>query len=486
MVRISNILPEIPVITKNKSFKSFKLSFPKNKRSKRKAVTTIGPLNAPPIIALRRNGSKNQTFFTSHRTECKSVTLKGIKRISTKDDIIKQIFKDDIGWKTKLKRLFRYYLYPHLIAALLTIIVKILASIRPNDCGNGPICICFTVIERSIISVTDIFGYWMIWILVILFEVYQKLFRCLIFLMSFIFIYLFYLLSDADSFNWFPIYIFLLLVKFSRFFFLVRKFNIKEMLFMGYKSQGCGILLIVNYAFLFFLAKNFKDYVQKPWIDIFYSLYFLLFFLILKHFLVIFGTYAYDHNSQNQQQNFLMISVSRIALSYFISFTSSNFTQFKFNDIGQYLLIFSYSNNLITLYTRFNLFEFVTMKLYRFIVKKPKNTQQNEQSINIQKILSGCTLDITFISSIRLLIYHIWEGNILYSNCDYESTELVGIIIFIILNMVLTFSILFFMIYKGEALFTYKGQLNVYMNIYLLYLTHVLFEITISFFARKL
>jgi len=174
---------------------------------------------------------------------------------------------------------------------------------------------------------------------------------------------------------------------------------------------------------------------------------------------------------------------------------STPFLQFKLNEPTQYLVIFSYINNLITLYTRFNLFEYGTTKIYRTLFIKRQNddavaqminSPEKEQIKNIDKIISGCTLDITFISSIKLIVYHLWPGNVIYSNCAYATTELGGIIIFVSVNILLTFSILMFMAKKREALFTYRGELNIIMNVYLLFLTNILFEITLSFFIGKL
>ena len=439
-----------------------------------------------------RSATRKPTYQNSFR---KSLGLKGIKRRSIGVDIIKQISNQGIAWNKKLNFFLKHFLLLNFVAFFFTLLIKYIEDFHPNQCLYTPICIGKSVLERILISISDFFGYWMIWILLILFEVYQKLFRTIIFILSFVFIFFFYLLSEEEDFKWFPIYVFLFLLRLFRYLFLLKNLPMSGMFWLFYRSQSPAILLVINYSIFLYLADNIKNSIDKPWIDIFYSFYFLIFFIIFKHSLIKYGLYAYDHNFENQQQNFLIILGARIAICYFISFMSTPFLQFKLNEPTQYLVIFSYINNLITLYTRFNLFEYGTTKIYRTLFIKRQNddavaqminSPEKEQIKNIDKIISGCTLDITFISSIKLIVYHLWPGNVIYSNCAYATTELGGIIIFVSVNILLTFSILMFMAKKREALFTYRGELNIIMNVYLLFLTNILFEITLSFFIGKL
>ena len=458
-------------------------------RTKKKSLTFACKNETPK----ERTTSRKPTFQNSFR---KSLGLKGLKRKSIGVDIIKQISKQDLTWNKKISSFMRHYLLLNFIAVFFTLVIKLVEEFSPKGCGYPPICICEGSAKRMLIAISDISGYWMIWILLICFEVYQKLFRLVIFLMAFLFILFFYIFSDAKGFNWFPIYSFLVLLRLFRYLFLMKNQSVRGMVWLIYRSQGSAFLLIVNYGIFLFLAEKFKLMMEKPWIDIFYSFYFLIFFLFFKNCLIKFGTYAYDFNFENQQQNFLIILAARIAISYFISFMATPFLRFKTNEPAQYLVIFSYSNNLITLYTRFNLFGYVTNRLWRIFSKQKQSendidkidpkSPEKEQKKNIDKIISGCTLDITFISSIRLIIYNLWPGNVMYSNCSSASTDIVGIMVFVSVNILLTLSILIFMAKKGEALFTYRGKLNIYMNIYLLFLTNILFEITLSFFIGKL
>lgn len=431
---------------------------------------------------------RKMTYFNSPMDR-KPLALKGVKKSSLANDVIEDFSSSKMNWKLKFKMMIKVYLFPNILAILFTCVVKAFMGNYPIKCPFPPTCICLDLTYRFIFCLQDLLTYWMMWIILILLEIYQKLCRFITLALSVSFIFIFYFCSEAQGFSWAGIYSFLLLLRFFRLL-LINKSRGWKILWNSYCYFGSSMLLMLNYLFFLFLAQKIQNEIKRPWIDIFYSFYFLFFFLVLKHSLVNFGMYSYHLNYQNQQQNFLLVSGARISLSYCISFMTAPFLKFQLQDPSQYLVIFSYCNNLISLYTRFNFFQFIFLKIW-YRLKNPKifpknnvkNTEKEEKSI--EKIISGCTLDITFINSIRLIIYHFWPGNLLYSNCVFEESNLAGILILIFINLILAISIFIFMIKKGKALFSYRGKLNPYVNTYLLFLTNILCELNISFYMGK-
>lgn len=430
--------------------------------------------------------------FCNPQPDCPSVGLKDVKRYSFGEDLIKNLSQNTLSWKKKLLKLGKYYLFPNVFAIMITVFVRVIIALKPNDCEFLPICISKDKSTRAIITITDILNFWMLWILNLILEIYVKITRIFYFLVICLFIALFYMLSNENNFSWFPIYSFLVFFRFIRYIFVLRKTLLKDLISVIYSSQGCIIILMLNYIFFYFIQEKLKQNLEDFGFEIFNFFYFLIFFIFVRHSLMKYAMYIFDQKFQTKQQTFLLLITARISLSYLISFMSCPFLNFQTNRIAQYLIIYTYANNLIGLYTRFNLFQYFCIKIYRFFKKKSQSIikkkihSNKEKKQYINKIISGCTLDIVFISSCRMIIYNLWPGNIIYSNCVYPNSTREGVLLFVVVNICVTLGIFAYMVYKKTALFFYKGKLDYHVNIYLLYMTNTLFESSISFFAGKI
>lgn len=460
----------------------------KQKKPRRKSLTIV--------IPNKKNASRKITFDKAKNNVSSFGQLfvgKGDKprRFSIGTDLIKELLaKNDITLSKKITEILKFYLFPNTIAFFVILFVKFLISIDPNECfadkfiyiGNGSQ-------KKALVALADINIYWMIWILFSFFEIYQKLYRTFLFFTSMIFIFLFYILSNENTFKWYPIYLFLFFLRLIRYLLIYRNETCWIRITMLLRSQGSALTLLINYGVFLLFSEKANELLSASYRDLIFSFYFIIFFFVLKSSLINFALYACDTNMQNQEQNFLIVLASRIAVCYFISFMSTSFMNFSFSEFGKYFIILSYINNIVGLYTRFNFVAFITLKIYRIwkkkdVVESVKKENLRKKKKKIQKIMSGCTLDISFIGSMRLLICHLWPGNLIYSNCFYPKTNLEGILIFVFLNMSLALLILFFVSKRGEALFVYKGKLNIFVNLYLLFLNYALYEISMSFFGE--
>lgn len=459
--------------------------------TKRKSIK-IGPIQRKSTSLSNTRKNNVRRTFCNPQPDLPSVGLKNVKRYSFGEDLIKHLSQNTVTWKKKLLKMGKYYLFPNIFAIMITVLVRVIIEFKPNDCEFLPICISSDKSTRAIITITDILNLWMLWILNVILEIYVKITRIVYFLIICLYIALYYMLSNEKNFSWFPIYSFLLFLRFIRYIFVLKKTLLKDMISVIYSSQGCTLILMLNYIFFYFIQEKLKESLEGFWFEIFNLFYFLIFFIFVRHSLMKYAMYIFDQKFQTKQQTFLLLITARISLSYLISFMSCPFLNFQTNKITQYLIIYTYSNNLIGLYTRFNLFQYVCIKIYRFFTKKSIKTIKTKMQSNkekkqyINKIISGCTLDIVFISSCRMIIYNLWPGNIIYSNCVYLTSTREGMLLFVAVNLFVTLGIFVYMVYKKTALFFYKGKLDYHVNIYLLYMTNTLFETTISFFAGKI
>lgn len=409
------------------------------------------------------------------------------------EEFIGNILDKNLSFCNKLFQIAKYYIFPNITVITLTFLTQILINISPNTCGNTTVCICSHISERIVVTFSDIMGYWMLWISIIIFEMTTKISRIVFFLLSIIYIFLIYLFSEEKGFSWIPIYSFLLSIRLIRQILINKKTIIKETFVFIYSTQGSVLTLMINYLIYSFFHEDIKK-IPNPWNEIFTFLYFLIFFIIVRHSMMKFGLFICEKKYPSKQKTFLLLTISRVSLIYLISFLSSPFLNFKYDNFTNYMVLYSYVNNLISLFTRFNLFEYTIFKIYSCCFRRKKcvesiisnSTPQQQKEDYVNKFISGCTLDVIFISSFRFIFLHIIPRNMVYSNCSQIHTEIHGIIIFVLANILVTIGIFSYMRFTKKTLFFYKGKIDLFFNIYYLYLINALFEETIAFFYDKI
>ena len=171
-------------------------------------------------------------------------------------------------------------------------------------------------------------------------------------LICFIFLTFYYLFLLQPGFGYVPVYLFSCSISIISFLYHRRKIPLQEALKKLCQAEGYVFVLFFNYIFIFFVIPELKlMIVNSTILSILNFCYILIFLSILKQTIVVFATYVEDPLSDHKYKNLLLILSARISVAYLVSFMSAPFLNFKFDDIGNYILIFSYINNLIALYT---------------------------------------------------------------------------------------------------------------------------------------
>ena len=146
-------------------------------------------------------------------------------------------------------------------------------------------------------------------------------------------------------------------------------------------------------------------------------------------------------------------------------------------------MLLSYSNCLILTYTRVDLMaKYIFSPIYRRIfcqkIKFSGSGPLEENKLNCNKLVSGNLLDILYLVNMRLLfwfVFKIWLDAppvLKYcKNCGFEidfstfKISMLGVILIMSVNVLITFAIFFFMKIKGEIIFEYKMDNNVFAKI---------------------
>jgi len=181
-----------------------------------------------------------------------------------------------------------------------------------------------------------------------------------------------------------------------------------------------------------------------------------------------------------------------------MSIPASNLLKMDIYDWGGWLLLVSYGNFLLGFYFKIDLIGFFYLKLRKLFTKCCKeSTQQIDEKnkIYIEKLFSGCVLDIQLVCCFRLIILYLskrWSGahfhGNYYKDCSFEiepenfQMSLWGLLALIMINLGLAVFIFFYMIRKKNLLILYKIKHNYLYNVYFLYLTHIYFEGNLNMF----
>ena len=357
-------------------------------------------------------------------------------------------------------------------------------------CMNEDLCFCEGLEGRIILLLTDSFIYWSLWlILFMLTENYSKRYRIILFSICYIFLIFYYIFGFDSSLQYAPIYIFSTLIFVIAFIIHHRKNSFKELLIKLFRAEAYMLVIFCNYFFIMFFLPKFENLMENIYLSILNFFYVLLFFCLLKENIVRFVVYLEERKSEIKHKDILIILASRISVCYLFSFMSAPFLKFQSEYIGSYFLILSYINNLFALYTGKNIITDNAIKIWNYLMKNHQNylinTYIDEKTIKAQKFILGSTLDISFISSVRMLTYNLWSARMLITNCHSISTEILGILIILAIDLTMTITIFLYMLKKREILFSYKRKLNKFLNIYVLFLVHSLFEINIVYFSVK-
>lgn len=288
--------------------------------------------------------------------------------------------------------------------------------------------------------------------------------------------------------GYFPIYIAYMIMYVILFVIRNRKMKIKELINNLIKAQSFLYLIFLNYTFYYFAFGTLPNFIGKISFNILISFYLLIIFSLMKKSLIRFGTHLQENKLRYKHKKYTLIIIARVIICYLMSFMIGPFLNFESDNIGKYFLILSYSNNLIALLTGKNIITDYMIKTLNYIFNKYGisliKTEVDETILQIQKIIFGVTLDIIFITTIKLIYYHLWSAKILLTNCYFPKTKSLGTFMIITSNLMVTFMVFGCMFLKKKTYLSYKGNFHWFMNIYSLLFTHVLFECNLSFYSK--
>ena len=277
--------------------------------------------------------------------------------------------------------------------------------------------------------------------------------------------------------------------------------NFKCWLIYFVKVNAIPILFFTHYLLCLYgfpqissyFIETLGNYIGKNFNSIIYFLYFTSYSMIFPKLCCIYHNYI---RSLGSNECFATITLIRFSLIFSLSVPISSIINMDKNDWGCWILLISYTHFLISWYTRWDLFSYCFEKAIKKIFPNQKITHKLNSNLNLEckQLISGCLLDMLFIVNFRLMIITLdkkWlEVGIYvkyYKNCKFEISDLfefsyLGAYSVFLINLVVTFGLLAYMIKTKKPLFEYIVTKNYSLNIYLLYEFHALFDGSLQLF----
>ena len=265
-----------------------------------------------------------------------------------------------------------------------------------------------------------------------------------------------------------------------------------------------GFIIFSNYLFYVFIYNMINDYLFKTLsyefatnlINLYVSIYILTITFFLKKFVI---KYAEFLIKLNQRNTYAIINMMRFVLCLFVSIPASNLLKLNVEEWGGWLLLMSYCNFLLGFYFRVDLLDILIKKVKLCFKIKEKIEEINIGDVKnkayIEKLFSGCMLDLQIICCFRLIILYFtkrWLGAFLkgdyYINCKFQINDkffyinIWGLSAIVTVNIVLAIFIFYYMNKSKNLLLLYKIKHNFFYNVFFLFVTHSYFEGNLNMF----
>jgi len=508
---------------------------PQNKNS-----ASIPKFDSPPTIRINRAftinvGNKesalNEDFSTREWLGKKrSVTFANIplkrygnaytnvehfQRCSKDSEIMKYIILRKKPFFSKMLFFLKKFIIYHIFSAFLSLVFMGIQKAYGKYCFLPPNCLCHDeLVIKVYTAFKDYFTYWLLYIIAIiqsviirdLFHEKTNFMKILYFSLSSIFTFFYLIFYPEATFRSIYIYLYYLLLVFCMEVYTFRKMKLifKEGFWYFMKINQVAFVMFFNYAFyLFFyqlinasILDNLSYKNSKNIINLYISLYTLIVSFFLKKFVLIYAEFLIKLNQRN---TYAIINIMRITLCVFMSLPAANLLKFDRYDWGGWLLLVSFGNFLLSFYFKIDCLD-IFLNLIRRLRKTPLQlTKKTSEDIKIktyiEKLFSGCVLDIQLISCFRLTILFCsnhWAVGAMngdyYKDCSFEINEkefvmsIWGLLALVIINVSLAIFIFLYMIKMKNLIILYKIKHNFLYNVCFLYFTHSFFEANLNMF----
>jgi len=442
---------------------------------------------------------------------------RNLQKCSQESEIMQFVMLRNKNFLKKILFFIRKFVISHICAALLSAFFILIQEYYGKYCYMPPNCLCHDDLRiKTYVFFKEYVSYWMIYIIFFMQSIFtnqlfsqSSFFKKGLFLLIATLFSCFWIVFSSES-NYSPLfhYIFLILLCFifEIYELLKKSQNSKEKFMIFIKINQFAFVIMLNYMFYLFIYEKvnsvllykFGEEYAKNVINFYISIYTLTITYCLKRIVLNYSKFLIKLSRRNTQA---ILHAMRSALCLFISFPASNILKMKISDWGGWFLICSYGNFLMGVYFKVDFFGILIEQIKKIFKKKEKkNAEQKDfvdekNRIYIEKLLSGCVLDIQLICCLRMLILYFgkrWSGSFFrgefYKNCKFEidndefQINAWGIIVLVLINMSLAIFVFFYMIKKQNQLILYKIKHNFLVNVYMIFLNHEFLEAMINMF----
>ena len=407
---------------------------------------------------------------------------------SRKETSIIRLLYLNIGCKKKIMIFIKAFLIPHFIADILVIFISLSHMYYRQFCFMKPLCSCdgdlkikLYTIANMVLSNHCLFNMGLYFCLVgVYLTDYRKL-RIFVFFFYFTVcntletFFTFWSAEDTSYNEWTNHIIdfvasslFLILIVSIKY-----HFNFKQILKALFKSSIFSFSLFFHYACIGFIFPSLDYQIPDHLSGYIIPLYKIFYFHFMNAaFYKFIHIYYYHINSLSKSVSPIVINLQiRFFQAFLLSFPLSSFINLKFEIQGimKWVLLTSYINRLISMYTRVNLVRKYVYSpfLRKFFCRKTK--QKEDDDCVCCKIISGNLFDILYIINMRMIFWMTFKIWIIqpfnlnyYENCGFEidfsnfQISLLGVITIVTVNTLATFAVMVFMKINNQMLFEYK------------------------------
>ena len=444
-----------------------------------------------------------------HSTPLKKDTRKS----SIKSFFSQYMVLSNYGLSKKLYFFSRNILLSHMMAYLLTIL-KILIQVEIKQyCWVADKCSCNNDIHIKLYSsIMDCLTCWAFYFIinsktVFILKEYRhvKWLKILYFSISSLFVLIYSIVIDEKDYNSIHIYIIEMILPLLLFmvYLYTLKFSIKVWLKNFLRANALHIFVFGNYLLIRFIVPVLKedlivgisDFWSKNIKQLIVVAYFNVFFIGMKHCLLIYYLFALEQKQACNEQNIenidytSAVSLMRFAVGFCFSINLSSILNMSYNDFGGWILLLFYIHFVVKTYLNYDILE-KTYNLFKGMLHKSSSLpiENHAEKVYFEKLYSGCMLDFQLIAISRMLYWYYGKRWFSISfileyidDCEFsisKSFEITtfGFISALLINILLLAVIVGYMIKRRKILLEYKSRNQFFYNIFFLFLLHAFFE----------
>ena len=411
----------------------------------------------------------------------------------------------------------------HILVMLLTFGAMLLQNYVDEFCWYGDTCNCKNSFLIKIYATIKFILLFFAFVAFLLFNTgieialinfrFKKIIKFVFYVITLLEAFAYLIISNAEILDLAGIPIIFMIffssLGFQIIFLCDKKFNFRSWLDFLKKTNSIPAMIYLHFMFCFYcfpqisnyILTVFGNYVGKNVNSLIFNIYFTGYSIIFPKLCCSYHKYL---RSLENEDFFPTIILIRVSIVFSLSVPISMIISMENEDWGCWISLVSYTNFIISWYTRKSLVTFLLEKIVRkFCVNKQKilrylQTNYTGYDLECRQLISGCLVDLVFIVNFRLMIinfYNEWFQvavyRIYYKNCKFEISNAfrvsnLGVYSLFSINLIVTLTLLGYMMKTKQQLFEYIITKNHLMNIYILFLVHGLFDTCLQLFCHIL